>query len=110
MPATPNAVPQALAVAAVLLIAPAAAALDFKRVEVALPADRMSFPPGAGQEAIAGGCLACHSAEMILNQPPTARQGWDATIHKMINVYKAPVDEKDIPAILDYLVALKRAD
>jgi hypothetical protein len=47
----------------------------------------------------------CHSLDYIpMNSPFLDRPKWDATIKKMIGPYGAPVDEKDISQILDYLV------
>jgi cytochrome c553 len=65
------------------------------------------FPGGSKADAINNNCLACHSADMVLNQPALPRAGWEAEVHKMINVYKAPVDEADVPNIVDYLASLK---
>jgi mono/diheme cytochrome c family protein len=50
-------------------------------------------------------CVACHSAEYMLYQPPTApRAYWDAMVTRMKTVFKAPIDDADTPAIVDYLV------
>ncbi len=50
-------------------------------------------------------CTACHSAEYMLYQPPTAsRAYWDAMVKRMKTVFKAPVDDADMPVIVDYLV------
>jgi mono/diheme cytochrome c family protein len=49
-------------------------------------------------------CVACHSAEYMLYQPPTApRPYWDAMVKRMKAVFKAPLDDADMPAIVDYL-------
>jgi mono/diheme cytochrome c family protein len=49
-------------------------------------------------------CVACHSAEYMLFQPPTApRAYWDAMVKRMKAVFKAPIDDADMPAIVDYL-------
>ena len=49
-------------------------------------------------------CVACHSAEYMAYQPPTApRPYWDAMVKRMKMVFKAPVDDADMPAIVDYL-------
>jgi mono/diheme cytochrome c family protein len=49
-------------------------------------------------------CVACHSAEYILYQPPTApRPYWDAMVKRMKTVFKAPLDDADIAEIVDYL-------
>jgi len=70
---------------------------------------------GAGQpgsDAINDNCLACHSAEMVLNQPHLSRIEWQAEVAKMRNVYKAPTNTNDDAAIVDWLVAMQagRAD
>jgi hypothetical protein len=44
---------------------------------------------------------------MVLNQPPLPQATWEAEVHKMINIYKAPVAPEDVPAIVAYLVATK---
>jgi mono/diheme cytochrome c family protein len=50
-------------------------------------------------------CVACHSAEYFLYQPPTApRAYWEAMVTRMKVVFKAPIDDADMPAIVDYLV------
>ena len=49
-------------------------------------------------------CVACHSAEYMQYQPPTAaRPYWEAMVKRMKTVFKAPVDDADIPLIVDYL-------
>lgn len=49
-------------------------------------------------------CVACHSAEYMLYQPPTApRPYWNAMVKRMKDVFKAPIDDADMPAIVDYL-------
>jgi len=51
-------------------------------------------------------CTACHSASMVLAQPALSATQWKAEVEKMRNAYKAPVQEKDVPAIVAYLTAL----
>jgi cytochrome c553 len=74
-----------------------------KSTSVDLPAGDSLFP-GPSADAINNNCLACHSSDMVLNQPALPRATWEAEVHKMITAYKAPVDEKDVGAIVDYLV------
>lgn len=57
--------------------------------------------------AINNNCLACHSAGMVLNQPALPKATWEAEVHKMINVYKAPIDDADVPAVVDYLASMR---
>ena len=51
-------------------------------------------------------CTGCHSAGMILTQPRLKPEQWKATVEKMQKVYKAPVPDADVPAILAYLGTL----
>lgn len=102
--------PAALLVAAAVLAALPAQArsrIALTSTKIDLPEDRQPLPDGPGAEAARGICLACHSAGMILNQPTMAKAGWAAEVAKMRAVYKAPVDEKDVPTIVDYLTAIK---
>ncbi|MBV8470192.1 MAG: cytochrome c [Burkholderiaceae bacterium] len=70
------------------------------------PADtvqlKASALPGFAKASV---CYACHSAEYIAYQPPTAaRPYWNAMVNRMKKVFNAPVQEEDIPEIVDYLV------
>lgn len=71
--------------------------------------DRGTMFTGSGSDVVNNNCLACHSAGMILNQPALPEATWKAEAEKMIHIYKAPVDEKDVPAIVDYLTKIKGA-
>ena len=94
---------------ALLLSAPARAEDRFaiKSTTVELPAGDSLFPGDASADAINNNCFACHSADMVLNQPTLPKTAWEAEVQKMINVYKAPVDEGDVPAIVAYLEKIK---
>jgi hypothetical protein len=101
---------KALMIALALLTVPAIAAesgITFKSLEVSLPDGFALFPPGPGANTANGNCLACHSGEMVVTQPAMPKAAWEAEVAKMRNVYKAPVDAKDVPAIVDYLVSIK---
>jgi hypothetical protein len=82
--------------------------LSLKSVSVDLPAGDDMFPNGPGADAINNNCLACHSADMVLNQPALPMTQWHAEVDKMRTAYKAPIDPKDVDAILDYLVSVKK--
>jgi hypothetical protein len=47
---------------------------------------------------------------MVLNQPALPKAEWQAEVDKMRATYKAPIDAKDVDAILDYLVSIKGAN
>jgi hypothetical protein len=98
-----------LGVVTMPLVARAAAPLELKSVKVDLPDSDRMFPAGPGSDAINNNCLACHSADMVLNQPAMSKQVWAAEVNKMINNYKAPIAPEDVGAIVDYLTALKGA-
>ena len=92
------------ALSAWLALAGAPAALS-KSIE--LPADGVQLEASAlpGYDKARVNCIACHSAEYMRYQPPTApRAYWDAMIKRMKMVFNAPVDDADMPAIVDYLV------
>ena len=82
----------------------------FKSTTVDLPAGDAMFPGGTTADAINNNCLACHSADMVLDQPALPRATWEAEVRKMVNVYKAPVDESDVAVIVDYLAKIKGAN
>ena len=87
----------------------AADKLVLKSVNVDLPFGDRMFPDGPGSEAVNNNCLACHSAGMVLNQAAMSKAQWRTEVEKMRTAYKAPIDPKDVDAIVDYLVALGRA-
>ncbi|HWY16296.1 MAG TPA: cytochrome c [Rhizomicrobium sp.] len=81
--------------------------LSLKSVNFDLPPGDGMFPSGPGADAINNNCLACHSADMVLNQPALSKAQWEAQVNLMRTVYKAPIDPKDAGAIVDYLVSIK---
>jgi mono/diheme cytochrome c family protein len=89
------------------LCARAEGKLSLKTVSVDLPADERMFANEAGADAVNNNCLACHSADMVLNQPALSKAQWKAEVDKMRTAYKAPIDAKDIDPIVDYLVSIR---
>jgi len=77
-------------------------------VNVDFPDDQ-PYPQGAGGDVMNANCTACHSASMVLTQPALSKAQWTAEVDKMRKVYKAPVADKDVPAVIDYLTALQPA-
>lgn len=58
-----------------------------------------------GYEKARVNCVACHSAEYMQYQPPTAaRPYWENMVKRMKAVFNAPLKDEDIPDIVDYLV------
>lgn len=73
---------------------------------IELPADglQLKASPLPGYAKAQANCVACHSAEYMKYQPPTAaRPYWDAMVKRMKVVFKAPIADDDMPAIVDYL-------
>lgn len=71
-----------------------------------LPPDGMQLKPSdlPGYAKAQANCVACHSAEYMLYQPPNAaRPYWEAMVKRMKAIFKAPIDDADMPAIVDYL-------
>jgi ABC-type transport system substrate-binding protein len=77
-------------------------------VSVNLPTSKTSFPPGDGAE-ITPQCLICHSAGMVLRQPPLTRDQWLGEINKMRSAYGAPLPADQIDRLADYLFRINGA-
>lgn len=97
----------------ILLTLAAAASLGFAAATAApigykLPDETAAFKPGTGLETVQNNCTACHSADYIKTQPrgeKFKKDFWTAEVTKMIKVYGAPIEDKDIGKIVDYLAA-----
>jgi hypothetical protein len=98
-----------LSAASMSFVARAATPLQLKPVKIDLPDSDTMFPAGPGSDASNNNCLACHSADMVLNQPGLSKQAWAAEVNKMINTYKAPIAPEDVGPIVEYLTARKGA-
>jgi mono/diheme cytochrome c family protein len=72
-------------------------------VRVDLPASDESFPPGIGADIASSQCVICHSAGMVLTQPPLKKDEWRAEIMKMRTVYGAPIPDDQVDGLADYL-------
>ena len=73
------------------------------KVSVDLPASQISFPPGNGSVVANAYCLICHSAGMVLRQPPLTQDEWTAEINKMRNSFGAPIPADQVQALAQYL-------
>lgn len=70
------------------------------------PPDAIALVPSPlpGYQKAMSSCTVCHSAEYMQYQPPNAsRKYWDAMVHRMKAVFKANVEDADMPEIVDYL-------
>lgn len=89
------------AIASLALGAAIAAPVSYK-----LPDETAALKPGPNLEVVQNNCTACHSADYIQTQPrgPKFKKDfWQAEVTKMIKVYGAPIDDADVPKIVDYL-------
>jgi mono/diheme cytochrome c family protein len=90
-----------LAGAAIAGFGAVAAPVNYK-----LPEETAALKPGPNLDAVKNNCTACHSADYINTQPrgPKFKKDfWQAEVTKMIKVYGAPIDDADVPKIVDYL-------
>lgn len=81
--------------------------VTFADAGITLPDDPLDLPAGAGADAVIANCTACHSPSTMLQQPRMSRDKWQGVVAKMIEVYKAPIDEAAIPEIIDYMVQVQ---
>ncbi len=79
-------------------------AVVFEDASIILPDDPIDLPEGPGRDAVIENCTACHSPSTMLQQPKVSREKWESIVGKMKTLYKAPVDDAAVPAIVDYMV------
>jgi hypothetical protein len=61
---------------------------------------------GPARETVGANCSGCHSLDyVVMNSPFLDRSKWEATVKKMIGPFGAPIEDKDVAAIVDYLTA-----
>jgi mono/diheme cytochrome c family protein len=74
-------------------------------VEYKLPEETAALKPGPNLDVAQNNCTACHSADYIKTQPimKPKKDFWQAEVTKMIEVYGAPIDDADVPKIVEYL-------
>ena len=82
--------------------------IKLKTTKVEYPTSDAMFT-GDGADAINNNCLACHSADHVLNQPLLSKETWEEIVHKMVTAYKAPISPDDEKQIVEYLVKTKSA-
>jgi|ERR1700731_2165799 mono/diheme cytochrome c family protein len=78
----------------------------WSKVSVDLPVSEAPFPPGSGSDIASDQCLNCHSAGMVLRQPPLTQDEWVGEINKMRNAYGAPLPPDQIDALAKYLFSI----
>jgi mono/diheme cytochrome c family protein len=73
-----------------------------------LPEETAAFKPGPNLELVKNNCSGCHSADYVKTQPQnmkSKKEFWQAEVTKMVKVYGAPIDDADVPKIVEYLAA-----
>jgi len=75
-------------------------------MKVDLPFSNAYFPAGDGADVANAQCLICHSAGMVLRQPPLTQKEWIGEINKMRNSYGAPLPADQIEILAKYLVRI----
>lgn len=74
--------------------------------EIELIPDTVLWRPSKlpGYTLVLQECSICHSAGYAEYQPPnTTKAFWTAQVLRMKNVFNAPVQDKDVPIIVEYL-------
>ncbi len=75
-------------------------------VTYVLPDETATFKPGPGVDLAQQNCATCHSTDYINYQPPKkGLEFWTGEVNKMIKVYGAPIEDKDVKPIAEYLAA-----
>jgi mono/diheme cytochrome c family protein len=75
-------------------------------VSYKLPEETAALKPGPNLEVVKNNCTACHSVDYIQTQPrgPKFKKDfWQAEVTKMIKVFGAPIDDANVPKIVEYL-------
>jgi len=75
-------------------------------MEIDMPIETAVYRPSdlPGYQLVQKNCIVCHSAQYVSTQPPASpRSYWTAEVHKMQKSFGAPIDEKEMPEMVDYL-------
>jgi mono/diheme cytochrome c family protein len=73
------------------------------RLSVELPTSEARFPAASGADIANAQCLLCHSAGMVLRQPPLTQDQWKGEIEKMRSAYGAPLPADEVEGLATYL-------
>jgi mono/diheme cytochrome c family protein len=101
-----SAIPVLLGIAVAIGKAATGPVQTWTKVEVKLPVSEAVFPPGNGADIANGQCLVCHSAGMVLRQPPLSHDEWAGEINKMRSAYGAPIPADQVEALARYLYGI----
>ena len=78
----------------------------FAAINLSLPTGATAFPAGQGSDIANANCLICHSAGMVLRQPPLTVAEWSTEINKMKGSFGAPIPSDQIDELAHYLGAI----
>ena len=70
------------------------------------PEESEALAPGDNLDIVQNNCTGCHSVDYIKTQPRSEKSKhdfWQTEVTKMIKLYGAPIDERDVSKIVDYL-------
>ena len=89
----------------ILLISALFSTLLFAQTKEKVEVPYVPFPikMGKGFDAIQTHCLMCHSFGYITNQGRQSKEFWHKKVVKMVDHFKAPMDENAIKETTDYL-------
>ncbi len=67
---------------------------------------QVKMKEGPGKDLVVASCVMCHSLDYIpMNSVFLDRKGWEASVAKMVKVMGAPIQQDDVPRIVEYLDA-----
>jgi len=74
-------------------------------VNITLPTETLLLHPSesSGFALASAACYTCHSAEYIKTQPKLSQTTWKAEVLKMKRIFGAPIEDKNIDPIVEYL-------
>jgi mono/diheme cytochrome c family protein len=75
-------------------------------VQIDLPHEDFTVPPGPHRERFQVNCTICHSPRLAFTQPPLPEKKWQEVVHKMVAVYGAPPTPDEEREIVRYLSAV----
>ena len=70
---------------------------------IKLPHIDFPMKQGEGMYATRGMCNMCHSWGYVINQGLHSEAFWRKKVHKMINIFHAPIDAKEAEIAVKYL-------
>ena len=77
----------------------------FAQVDGDIRVPYVDFPmkKGEGEYSTRGKCNMCHSFGYVINQGRQSREFWMEKTIKMIKTFNAPIAQKDIEVVVNYL-------